>query len=229
MPAAIAPHRPCTPEERAALRAPLTSGGYHGVYLQDRAKPNPRYVAKPFRKRRVGVYRTPREAAAAVAGWWRDRYGADWPAHFHARRRPGWEAVRVPLGDRPGWATGFDLLDGGWGEGDDLAGRPAARTGPAPPAVWTRAGGGWVRKPGRAAAAAYAAVAWPGGVPTVVHPPAAGDLFATAQDVRAAVVGWVRRQAAAGTPVELLPARMPPPLERVGEGSHSAGAGPPEP
>ncbi len=206
------------------LPQPAHLGRYHGVYLHTRHlhdRTGYRYVARAFRKRRVGTDTNPREAAAAVAAWWRHRYGRGWVEHVRNRHRPGWEAIPVPLGDRPDGAAGFDLLDDGWGQAGDIAGRPAARTGHGEPVVWTWRGGQWVRVAGKRPGEAFAAVAGPGGVPTRVQPPAAGDLFARPTDAGHAVRSWVTAMAAAGTPVELLPAQMPTRLV-VDDDSHPA-------
>jgi hypothetical protein len=78
----------------APLRNPLLPSGYHGVYPKGRN----RYQAKPYRKQSIGHFATPEAAAVAVAAWWKDRYGPDWPRWFAKRKDQAWRVIRI---DRP--------------------------------------------------------------------------------------------------------------------------------
>ena len=151
------PYRPADP--LAVLRTPLLPSGYHGVYPK-----GGRWQAKPFRRKCYGHYPTAKTAAEAVAKWWADRYGPDWPKWFAKRKDQAWRVVRADAPGRP---------------------RPklAARLTPR----------GWEAWPVRPGDRVYQAVCWVDGVKTVCFPPAAGaSVYADRASAQAGFRHWSR-------------------------------------
>ena len=147
----------------AVLACPTLPSGYHGVYPK-RKNGRVRWQAKPFRRLCFGHYPTPRAAAEAVARWWHDRYGPDWPKWFAKRKDQAWRVVRADAPGRP---------------------RPklAARLTPR----------GWEAWPVRPGDRVYQAVCWVDGVKTVCFPPAAGaSVYADRASAQAGFRHWSR-------------------------------------
>ena len=91
-----------TRDPLAPIRSVRLESGYHGVYLKTSLArgrtPADCWVAKPFRKRYLSVHSTPLDAARAVVGWWRSRFGEHWPRYFRSRHARPWDT----LADRKG-------------------------------------------------------------------------------------------------------------------------------
>lgn len=148
----------------AVLACPTLPSGYHGVYPK-RKNGRVRWQAKPFRRLCFGHYPTPRAAAEAVARWWHDRYGPDWPKWFAKRKDQAWRVVRA---DPPPGAARPKL---------------AARLTPR----------GWEAWPVRPGDRVYQAVCWVDGVKTVCFPPAAGaSVYADRASAQAGFRHWSR-------------------------------------
>jgi hypothetical protein len=155
--------RPADP--LAALRCPLLPSGFHGVYAK-RKGGRVRWQAKPFRRLCYGHYPTPKTAAEAVAKWWADRYGPDWPKWFAKRKDQAWRVVRA---DPPPGAARPKL---------------AARRLP---------DGRWEAWPVRPHDRVYRAVCWVDGVYTVCFPPVRGAaVYADRASAAAGFRHWSR-------------------------------------
>jgi hypothetical protein len=104
----VMPHPPTDAANRPAidpepLRSDRLASGFHGVYRRaGRGRP---WVAKGYRRRRLGTYDTAAEAARAVARHWHALYGSDWPALFRARLALPWA---VMVDNRGGLAVRAD-------------------------------------------------------------------------------------------------------------------------
>jgi hypothetical protein len=68
------------------LRSQELESGYQGVYPKRR-----KWAAKAFRKKYIGTFPNPREAARAVVRAWYRTYGPDWPTVFEGRHRVAWQ------------------------------------------------------------------------------------------------------------------------------------------
>ena len=79
------------------LRTHRLESGYHGVYRKTRgdgANAMPSWAAKPWRKRYLSTHPTPKDAARAVAAWWRAKFGDDWPRVFRSRHTRPWDTIK---------------------------------------------------------------------------------------------------------------------------------------
>lgn len=94
--------------------APLLRRGRRG-YLHTYHDPTGKHTGKPWVGKiklaagvvRLGRFRGEREAAAAVAGWYAARFGADWPA-WVGRLHPGRSVAGAA------WLVKSDPARGGW-------------------------------------------------------------------------------------------------------------------
>lgn len=71
--------------------------GFHGVYPKGTS-----WCAKPWKSYHLGsTFRTPRQAALAVVGWWKRHFGAQWKEAYALRRERPWSIVKYCCD--PGW------------------------------------------------------------------------------------------------------------------------------
>lgn len=92
-------------DEVNLLRNPNSDSGYFHVAGPSASADRPWQIREPFTKKAMGSYKHPREAATAVAKWYRDHFGPDWPAVFQCRRKPAFMIEQCKDGD-----GGYDLI-----------------------------------------------------------------------------------------------------------------------
>lgn len=98
MPSRPAPGHPpghVSQSDLDALRHPdpCSDSPYRSVYRDGSG-----WQARAFKRRIAPVRPSPREAAADVVRWWRDRYGDRWFEFFSYRQAAGWTLFRAGRG-----------------------------------------------------------------------------------------------------------------------------------